>query len=85
MVALSRRAILGAVAIAAATPHATLAAQSAPDPWEALMAGLAVMHADLPALAAEARQQGYSPADLLLVMIPQNGEAPWLDFRRRFH
>lgn len=81
---LNRRSLFGASAAVAVAAVPALASAAPADDWDALIAGLRILHPGLPELAIQARDQGYKASELRIVMIPQNGERPFLEFYRDF-
>lgn len=71
-------AITGGIAAAVAVPAAAQAVSA--DPWDALLTALRVMDPRLAEQGELARQQGFEPQQLHLVM--RSSEGPMLVFRK---
>lgn len=76
--------IMGAAGAAVALPATVAVAQPEPDPWDAFIAGLAVLHPGLPDKAREARAAGYQIGECYAVMAGADCVHPALLFRREF-
>ena len=78
---LNRRHLFGASAAVAvaALPAAVLAAPA--DPWDAFLEALETIHPDLVDAGERARDRGYRPDEMIVMMVPKNGQKPWLTFR----
>lgn len=86
MGALNRRNLFGYAPAAAVMALAVPVMAQPSEPWDTLIASLAVIHPDLAELARNARSSGYHPDELSLVFIPPAGSnsEPYLLFRREY-
>lgn len=79
------RRSLFSMAAGAAILTAPMAASAAPtDDWGQLIAGLVAIHPALQEPALKAKAEGYHPDELITVFIMNDGDRPFLIFRREF-